>query len=843
MSSLPSPDSYGPKFSFSSLTQADRLALVALSADFNTPGAAYAPFARFDLTALGADVDLDGHWNSQVESIVEWRHLATTGRDQVVRIVQKGYLFPLGHRAVIITLIERVLTADPAGSWSDAILQSQTFIKVIEEEKSYPCDGQLFSNDWPFTSVKMKTLTTPPLNPTPTFVDAAGQLIEITDGSGNPIEWSFYLTDEAGRTSLVTGPLCFMYGQGGGYKNEYDSTVTTPLAADYNALPVGTANRLVRANGELIKYAPEGTGKAGATTHPTIALTLGVATPLRDPVAGVTMPAGSGPTPSALYTAAQPAFYPTLTAAQVRLPAAEALSRGPLNDSNPLGGVSIQYYPDFVVDGLVNAGSVYMALSDAVNNVPGGPPALKFPGDAVGGIGTPNIQVTGLSSVAGLVSGTLDDYAAHGKQDPSSYFPGLTGPNAPQLLGGLHLGQILGEFLNEFSLPTIVNSIELASGARQITYEMTAALQYYPDDQPPGYGDAIFRPDSSDGTMTLTATVTINPANGQSSYVVNGEITPFTVNIIGTTGALSFIQIPFERVKFTSQSGKKPDIKVEIGQVTFQGALSFVNALEQFLEDLGGSGFTVSIRPTGINAGFSISLPDLSLGMVDLSGLALSAAVDVPFLGAPATATFSFASKEHPFTVSVSMFGGSGYITLVLGLQQVQQVTASVQFGGNFELDIYVASGGISVTAGIFYQYTAANGLQLTGFVKMQGSLEVLGIVSISCELDLSLTYQVDNAGNSYVSGQAQLTASIHILFFTISIGVTIHKQFSGSGSAPPAQDPGIVRPRNAHALPPEPAPVASASGSYTDPVTPPTFASFITSADEWASYCAAFAA
>jgi hypothetical protein len=872
---VPSPESDGPTFQLGSLTAEWRTEIIALT-NLNTPGAAFVNYDRFDLTALGADVDLDGQWDVRGFDLAEWRHIATTGRDQYVKVVLKGYLFPLGHPAVLVILTERILTPDPANpsSWSNAVLRNRQFIRVKQPVKTYPAPGQLYPNDWPFVKVELKTLVTPDLvHPLPIVGNATNnpnsQLVYVKDLSSNDVVWTWVGTDAAGNETHFTGPLCFLHGGTTGvpnppvgsaqYQDEFTTANLMPLAGAYNAIADDATHTERRANtgGAHVKYAPEGPGKAGSTTHPTSSILLSAATPQTDPVTGTVMPSNYGPSGDALFADGQPAFYPALGAAQVRLPAAEGLSRGQLNDSSPKGGISIQYFGDFVKHGLVNPGSVYMALTDAVQN-PSNAPVLKFPGDAVGGIGTPNVQVTGLSSAAGTVSGDLAHYASAGKQDPSAYFPGLTGPSSPQLLGGLLLSGILGEFKNAFSLPNIVNEIDMATGERTITYTMQATLQNW--SPTPSVSD-VFETIGANPVMNLTAVVTISPS-GKSSFVVSGDTTPFNINLLGKGGGLSFIIIPFNRMSFTSKNGKKPDIKVDVGQVQFAGALEFVNDLEQFIEDIGGSGFSVKVRPTGITAGFGISLPSISIGMVDISGLGMSAAVDVPFLGGPATATFSFASKEKPFKVAVSMFGGSGYITLVLGMSGVQQVTASIEFGGNFELDIYVASGGISLMAGIYYQYTAANGMQLTGFVKMQGSLNVLGIISISIELDLSLTYQRDNSGNSFVSGTAELKASIHIIFFSIGIDVTIHKQFSGSGQAPQASPAlrhrGAGAPAPGHRGAPAPghrgapapghrgAPVHGLSAMWQGPaasgfVTPPTFEDLMDSS-AWQSYCGAFA-
>ena len=69
------------------------------------------------LSALGAWLDLHGDWvtlpysATGLPSILKWDHVAPMGRDQFVRVVYPGYLFPFGHRATLVKLTERKMKA------------------------------------------------------------------------------------------------------------------------------------------------------------------------------------------------------------------------------------------------------------------------------------------------------------------------------------------------------------------------------------------------------------------------------------------------------------------------------------------------------------------------------------------------------------------------------------------------------------------------------------------------------------------------------------------------------------------------------------------------------------
>jgi hypothetical protein len=60
--------------------------------------------------------------------------------------------------------------------------------------------------------------------------------------------------------------------------------------------------------------------------------------------------------------------------------------------------------------------------------------------------------------------------------------------------------------------------------------------------------------------------------------------------------------------------------------------------------------------------------------------------------------------------------------------------------------------------------------------------VSVLGIVSISMDLNISLSWQQSPAGN-VIEGRATLTVSVHVLFFSASVQLSVERSFSaGSG-------------------------------------------------------------
>ena len=219
--------------------------------------------------------------------------------------------------------------------------------------------------------------------------------------------------------------------------------------------------------------------------------------------------------------------------------------------------------------------------------------------------------------------------------------------------------------------------------------------------------------------------------------------------------------------------------------------------------------------------------------MFSLENLAISVGCAIPYDGSPVRFTFDFCSRENPFQLMVMMFGGGGFVGLQIGIDGVELLEFSFEFGAGISIDIGIASGSIELMGGVYFSVTTEHQpapaadieeLDFTAYVKASGGISALGIVSISVELYLALTYEGPNP--QLLAGDATLTVSVHVLFFGGSISISVHKEFENST---PAAHPQV---RNAvnHAL----------AGPLDDPVDN-SFGGVMT-ADDWVQYCQSIA-
>lgn len=285
-----------------------------------------------------------------------------------------------------------------------------------------------------------------------------------------------------------------------------------------------------------------------------------------------------------------------------------------------------------------------------------------------------------------------------------------------------------------------------------------------------------------DKFLSVTATVHIPLDGSEPSFSIVGTLGKIGIDLA------SIIHVGFGGLTFSVSSGEKPDVKAGAVDVLFEGPLAFVNDLKDAIPS---NGFTdppfVDITPDGVEAGFNFDLPSLGVGIFSLENISLGAKVTIPFIGSsPAQIYFNFCTREHPFILTVSLLGGGGFFGISLGLDGLDMMEASFEFGAELSLDFGIASGSVSVMAGIYFKMEKSPQDQtvLTGFVHIHGDVEALEILSVSIDLELDLTYEKDGHDTKVV-GDATLTVSVHVLFFSATVSASVHREFAGSHHDP----------------------------------------------------------
>jgi hypothetical protein len=737
-----------------SLTARDRNELVHLTANYHISNFWPEPVIsdRFMLTSLGAWLRLRGDWeppqaplkppSQQKLTVEQWRHITTMGRDHYVRVVYAGYLFPFGHRASLVKVTERKFfwqgEAEPPGIV--AYLFQRFFILVRQPSKSYT------NRDLPFRTVNLVTAVTPNLNdPNKSSIGGHGQdaFWPRVRANQQDIEFQFQLgaLDWEGRRVAFTAPLIFI-------SQDVDSSDPDSVITHYSNLDESDVRRSRPFAGQSVAYAPH--KKPGDTSLETAVITFG----------------------AKKQNNALPHFLPQMEQAKVDVPAIKQL----LGKNAP---ATIKWEDSYAngsgSQSIGNKGEVFARLVTEE--------ALNFATEKVGGMVAPDISISGLSRAFGPTGGDVQKLAA-GQFNPKEIFD----LDSVKLFGGISLGEIIKDLVfhnvaNAGSqIPGLTTEREGDVFRTRYTWSLT---------QDKLVNTKLFVPNDG-ATFTLTA-VTETPINGgQPTFSVTGKLTNFSILLLpGPTPPpnpappTQLVQLNFKSAQFVAEQGKKLDVAVNLAGIQFLGILEFVAQLTKFIPLDGFSdppSLEISQAPPGVNVGFSSGIPTIGIGILTIQNISLAAGFFLPFGKEPMNFHFSFCQRQQPFILTVYLFGGGGFFSMDVGSKGVVMIEAALEFGASAAINLGVAKGQASIMAGFYFQKAGVDFI-LTGYFRAYGSLSVLGIISVSLEFYLGLSYaskgNQPHAGTLW--GQASLTVKIEILFFSTSVSVSMEREFAGS--------------------------------------------------------------
>jgi hypothetical protein len=688
----------------------------------------------------------------------EWDHIATMGRDHYVKIVYEGFLYPFGHRASLVKVSERKFIGGDVGVIGDpvAYLTQHMYIVVRETEKTYITSPYTYKGyENPFRSqVSMKTIVTPEIDqPAMSAVGGASDSFWV-QVNAQDLPWHISAVDLAASHIDFHGAMIFV---------PLSESNLAAVQTDYVSQQSGL-RRAFQLHAKNVAYADPA---AGDTALKTKALYFDTQITQASP------------------PYAQAPFIPKLDAnraADVTMPALEALTGGSPD-------VQIHLYQQYLSQGLDANAGVFAEV-----NVP---PPVGFSANKSGGFARPNLTVSAVTARKGLTGGKSAD-AAKGLIDPAAFF----GDVDAKLFGTVPLKDLIPidpgtlRALAKTNAPEIrTHSVPNARNPQTITTKVSWAPELvpgWPANSGSGSGSGSgssssplqvqFNTDGNKSSLTLNATF-VRYFNGTApTSKVHGALSNFLITLFGVMG------VKINSITFDSTNGSKTMVAAHLpnnSPIQFLGALAFVQKLADVLPPgiFGGSGPSITLAPSYLKISYTIGLPPISVGVLSIEHIAITTGLDLPYLDGKPEFEFAFASRSNPFLITVECLGGGGFVHLVISADGVQMVEGALEFGGEFSIDLGVASGGVHIMAGIYFQLTNTS-TTLTGFVDIGGEVSVLGIISISIDLNLSLSFIHNQYGNK-VQGRATLSISVHIIFFSISVSVSVERSFGAHGGDP----------------------------------------------------------
>ncbi len=752
------------------LTNADRNQLVHLSVNYdvdkhlsqnNRRITRHTQVKQLMLSTLGAALDLKGHWTIPDGinlDLTNWQHRATLGRDHYVKVTRKGFLCPVGHEAELITISTRELNHNHI-----AYLRTRYFIVCKELLRLYPKpqgeDGLMLpGRALPFQSIEIKTLETPPLDGGNKDAPFFKPTID-----GSPFLFSLVATDWENRRIEFTAPMLWIDNDNAAGSAQQAALMVEQykqFTGNLRARPVG---------GQQIAYGPS--DEPGDTSYPSQTLFISADVP-RNSNGDII---GSKPKSSRVY------FYPYLVYADLQLSAAGQLSGNQGENSR------LQLYERYIQYGFdagKNPADVFLKqfqlpdqnTDSSLSELPRS--QIRFNGDRSGGVATPNFDIGGLSRVHGPVGGDMDKLSVLA----GAPITGVTSDgffeqffSEAKLLGSVPLADLLtNNYGGGKSLPSIKTITHFDSGG--LPDGVVTTLDWFPGNLKSS-GLVIIK--SGQTQLHLQASIATDLSGKQLDSTVSGRLSNFDIKLLP---GLEVMNINFEYFEFISRNGQKPDFSVKLGKIDLKGFFRFI---DQLLSKIKPDGFSdppsLDIGPSGAMLGYSLALPPIAVGAFALQNIALSASLNLPFTGDPMRVRFAFAERHNPFALTVSLFSGGGFFGIAAGADGLEVLECSLEFGGNISINLGVAKGGIVVMAGIYFKLETGNP-SLTGYVRADGALEVLGLICISMSFYLGLTYE---GVSGKVQGEATVSVTIHLAFFKKSVSATMRRVFSGSSGDP----------------------------------------------------------
>lgn len=745
---------------------------------------------RLILSPLGALLDANGSWNTRPPGVdlTGWKHLATMGRDHYVRVVYAGYLLPFGHAASLIKITERKFEFTERNTKLTkrvAVLRQRFFIVVREPVKQF--DGSYHrtgGHPFPFTSVEILSRVTPQLmapdDAACVVAEAGGPLYDkagVTGGltprqlfwpkiAGPPIaDFMFDLAaiDRDGRRTTFSLPLLFVSDKANA------GTVTKG----------GSATRLI----DNLVAAYNGTVASRRSTH-TGGASICFAPPSGDDVAGDP----HLPTESLRFKISRASFdspyrlnaYPECEEARVALRAVQRV----LGKSDAT--VNVRYAGVYAEQGFGggNPGELFIELVSPPVNMTFGPGASASRSDVVGAVASPAMTIRGISRRIGLASDI--DKVRTSDFDPATFF------GDAKILGGIRLASVVARTSSLSRAPRFTTSELPANGnqpARTVAvYDWITALAG-PDPSNLLLPSANGSSDSPVRMSTVVSTPVDAPNSATST--ATATIGNFKVNLF------TFVVLWFRELRFAAERGRKPEVNVDLHPtraVEFGGPLQFVNRLKELLP---GDGFSdpsaLTTTPSGIAAHYTLTVPSVQVGVFAISGLSVGARFALPFDNSPVEVGFEFGTRENPFSLTVSLLGGGGFLVIGIGADGVREIEAAVEAQARLAIDLGVASGSVEIAAGIYFHWLTGSGgiggaVQLAGYVRVHGELDVMAIISVSLTFNLTLCYEKRDSG-PVIWGEASVIVEIEVLVFSGEVTVRCRREFKGTPGDPTFKD------------------------------------------------------
>jgi len=828
-----------------SLDANNRHKLVHLTSNFgiNNYKPQPVPVKKLILSNLGAYLDWKAHFNipnaAKELNIVDWEHQATLGRDHYVKVVEQGYLFPFGHRAALVKVTERKFDSKTKA----AINKQFMYVVVLQESVSYnrnDANNQFIK--FPFTAIKLRIEQTPNIDKpmqSNLYDDGVHYNFLIKTG-GKALLFDLFMTDKEGEEHYFKMPLTFVENG-----VAFDSRFLSKVISNYHK-PTYDDYTIITSSGQEIAYSEAFVG--GDTSLETESIQFGaMAYPNRSgailfhPImrssevhidAIEKMTQVRKPTKITLEDDNNSGhIFARVADTIVDFTNSSGVSGGFLTPNMPVDALSkIHGAVGGAIEDLKNSVFDPSSIFDELDDLPvakifGAIKLLDLFTDLnltstinslVQAVERIKNQIDEIKNSLLLYENELQQEIEEAEQkiyeieqkieDTQAEIEAKIQEVEDEVQSRIdeveqkiedtkkqlkhQLGQLIAK-LNE-SIPSIPNLKTFFTDSAYI-----AQYRYQPEFKSKEIEiiSGLLKIDVADKKSGLKIVTTMTKPYSleeEASVKSYARFDKFAIDIV------PMLKVKFNYLEYTSSTTSKTDVKVDMdadNAIEFKGALSFVNNLQSIIPSGGFSedGPYIDLQPLSVKAGFNMSVPNVEVGALMLTNISLGAFVKLPFTGAPLTLGFNFCTRENPFLLTISGFGGGGYFMIVTTLDGIQSLEAAFEFGAAMSLNLGVASGSVTVMGGFYFKMELiedddgeeVSEIALSGYLRMNGRLSVLGLIHASLEFYLALNAIIVDGKVEKMEGTASVRVRVEVLFFSKTVTVNVRRELKGADADP----------------------------------------------------------
>lgn len=767
---------------------------------------------RLDVSPQGAEFDVGGAWAAGQPA--SYQHRVVTGRDLRIEIVDRGFLAPFGHRAVVTTLTERDLVDDSDGDLT-GVLTTEEHFDIVEPLVDGPHPYVAFEGRaLPFTRIAAADPGAGAVDEEQLVLDSGGTISTrrafAVWRDGEPLTIAYTATDHDGNDAITFDlPAVFVADQVAFEPRDRNGRRVTALGRLTTWYEENPAEAELGGQGIAWAAAPADLSRGDAGS---VQSTTRICFQLDRPALDLFDPADVEANLPAL---GRPAFAARVHDATVLDQSGAAVAGA---EPPSLDVVIADRYLEHGLDEL-NVDLGYLDI-----DVPG-VTAPSTQGDGLLSIG---LNVDTFSQLLGGgveigTSGVWDPLEALG--DLSNKLLGLI--DLTDLIPTINVGS------GKANLPTIEVELVGDEDPLSIPTGVCTTLLWEPEvtsvpkdsDNPTFVVASDFEKVGFDDPVGLFGNGTTNARLEIETCVPGGVVIDISLERFG-------VQLPpgspviaalFERIRFVDDHGVR-SVDTSIAEWVFVGSLSWLEPVKDLLFglfDVGSPSFE-----DGFALDFDIPVPSIALGVIGVTNIDVALALNAP-ASAPARLEFGLSTRDDPFRVTLMAFGGTGHFIVVVDAGDIVLIEGSIGITYEMSVNVFIVSAAISITLSAYVRYEKIGGIGEVEFgatVEVAGAISILGLVKISGSVMVGLVYR---PAGKVLRGVAAVTGEISTPFGTDTVtrDVEVEVTFADSGGA-----------RDSLRLL---ADTSDTSGTSDNPSL--TFGDLYDDLQQWSEYCAAF--